>query len=238
MIWHFLESGFDTGENNMSIDLELAAKVKSNEAFFRLYRWKPYCISLGANQSFSDINIEKAKADNIDVVKRPTGGRAILHSEEITYSVAISLSIGLTPREIYAKISNALVKGLIKYSPSLSEQIYLEENQPHFPSLLKQDSGVLCFASSAKNEVKFNAKKIIGSAQRKMNDVVLQHGSILVGTHHRKLPQYLNTGKDTIEKLNSELSKKTIELETILRKEVDYHSLSHCLKKGFEEEWM
>ena len=237
MIWHFIDSGFDAGANNMSIDLKLTEKVKSDEAFFRLYRWKPYCISLGANQSFDDINLEKTKSDGIDVVKRPTGGRAILHAEEITYSVALPLSVGLTPKEIYSKISNALVKGLIIYSPDISKHISLEKNQPHFPSLLKQDSGSLCFASSAKSEVKFDAKKIIGSAQRKMQTVILQHGSILVGTFHRKLPEYLNADQGTIEKLKLELSEKTIELETILKNKVDYHALSKCLKRGFEKEW-
>jgi lipoate-protein ligase A len=226
VIWHFIDSGLDTGANNMSIDLELAEKAKSNEAFFRLYRWKPYCISLGANQSFDDINIEKTKAEGIDVVKRPTGGRAILHAEEITYSVALPLSIGLSPKEIYTKISNALVKGLILYSPQIARHIALEEKQPHFPSLLKQDSGALCFASSAKSEVKFDAKKIIGSAQRKMQNVILQHGSILVGTFHRKLPEYLNVGTNLIEKLKIELAEKTIELETILQTKVDYQKLS------------
>ena len=156
MIWRFIDSGFDAGKNNMSIDLELAEKVKEGEAFFRLYRWKPFCISLGANQSFEDINIEKAKADDIDVVKRPTGGRAILHAEEITYSAALPLSIGLSPKEIYEKISKALVKGLALYSPKISENIALENEQPHFPSLLKKDSAALCFARSAKSEVKFN----------------------------------------------------------------------------------
>jgi len=238
VIWRFIDSGFDTGANNMSIDLKLAENAKSNKAFFRLYRWEPYCISLGANQSFDDINIEKAKADNIDVVKRPTGGRAILHAEEITYSVALPLSVGFSQKEIYEKISNALVKGLILYAPEISEHIALENEQPHFPSLLKKDSGSLCFASSAKSEVKFDAKKIIGSAQRKMQNVILQHGSILVGTFHRKLPEYLNVETNLIEKLKIELAKKTIELETILKMKVDYRELSECLKKGFKDEWL
>ncbi|HVO73690.1 MAG TPA: hypothetical protein VMT35_06680, partial [Ignavibacteriaceae bacterium] len=71
----------------MKIDIHLAEICRPEEVYFRLYRWKPYCISLGANQDLNSVDAFKAAADGIDIVKRPTGGRAILHSEEITYSV-------------------------------------------------------------------------------------------------------------------------------------------------------
>jgi len=196
MKWQFLNTGKSSGSFNMDFDLNLAQTCKYDEAFFRLYQWQPYCISLGANQSFDDINIAKAHHDNIEVVKRPTGGRAILHAEEITYSVVMPIKGELTPREIYAKISSALIKGLELYNPLLADS-ELEKIDPNFPDLLKQPSGVLCFGSSAKNEVKFAGKKIIGSAQRKLKTVILQHGSILCGTFHKKLVNYINSDELT-----------------------------------------
>ncbi|NMB80530.1 MAG: lipoate--protein ligase family protein [Ignavibacteria bacterium] len=235
MKWQLLKTGRCSGHFNMDFDLNLANSCKDNEAFFRLYQWQPYCISLGANQNYEDINIAKANNDNIEVVKRPTGGRAILHAEEITYSVVMPLN-NLSPKEIYEKISSALIKGLEIYNSLLAES-ELEKLQPNFPNILKQPSGVLCFGSTAKNEVKFAGKKIIGSAQRKLNNVILQHGSILCGTYHKKLVNYLNSDEETIRALASEINNKTIEIETILNEKVDYTKLEESLIKGFEDHW-
>ncbi|KAF0151281.1 MAG: biotin/lipoate A/B protein ligase [Ignavibacteria bacterium] len=236
MIWHFLDSDFNTGEFNMNKDIELAQNCKSDEAYFRLYRWQPYCISLGANQSFDDIDLAKAKTDGIDVVKRPTGGRAILHAEEMTYSVILPLNYQYSPKEVYSLISTALIRGLDLYDHRLAES-ELESVQPNFPILLEEASGVLCFASTAKNEVKFGGKKLIGSAQRKLNNIILQHGSILCGTFHQKLADYLNTEAKSKELLRDELSSRTTEIETILNAKVDYGKLKECLVQGFEQEW-
>jgi len=235
MIWQLLKTGKSSGHFNMDFDLNLATSCKLDEAFFRLYQWQPYCISLGANQDYNDINIAKANKDNIEVVKRPTGGRAILHAEEITYSVVMPLN-NLSPKEIYEKISSALIKGLEIYNPILAES-ELEKIQPDFPNILKQPTGVLCFGTTAKNEVKYSGKKIIGSAQRKLNNIILQHGSILCGTYHKKLVNYLNTDSETVKALASEINHKTIEIETILKEKVDYEKLQDCLVKGFEKYW-
>ena len=167
MKWELILSGASPGKKNMEFDMNLVRSCNDEQGFFRLYYWEPYAISLGANQNEDEINRSLAAEDNIDVVKRPTGGRAILHAEELTYSVVLPLSYGLKPREIYEKISAALIKGLINYDKRLAEAS-LENEQPDFGSLLKQQSGMLCFASTAKNEVKFRGKKIIGSAQRKI----------------------------------------------------------------------
>jgi lipoate-protein ligase A len=220
----------------MQFDIELAKDCNPTEAFFRIYRWNPYCISLGANQSFDDIDQDKAKADGIDIVKRPTGGRAILHAEELTYSIVLPYNIELSPHEIYLRISNALMRGLEIYKPILAKS-ELEDYQPNFPKLLDEQAGVLCFASTARNEVKFDGKKLIGSAQRKLNNVILQHGSILCGPFHKKLVDYIKSNQETKNMLSLELNTKTTELETILNEEIDYEKLKTCLITGFELEW-
>ncbi|TSA26860.1 MAG: hypothetical protein D4R68_06755 [Ignavibacteriales bacterium] len=236
MNWHFINSHENTGIYNMQFDIELANVCKPDEAYFRIYRWNPYCISLGANQSFDDIDQDKTKTDGIDIVKRPTGGRAILHAEELTYSVVLPYNFELSPREIYFRISNALMRGLEIYNPILAKS-QLEDYQPNFPKLLEEPSGVLCFASTARNEVKFNGKKLIGSAQRKMNNIILQHGSILCGPFHKKLVDYINSDEVTKNALSLELNSKTTELGTILNEEIDYQKLKTCLIVGFELEW-
>jgi len=231
--WHFINSGFQTGMFNMEFDLKLATTCKEDEAYFRLYRWKPYCISLGANQSFESIDLDKTKKDVVDVVQRPTGGRAILHAKEITYSVVIPLGAALTPSEIYREINYALLNGLYLYDERLSEA-ELETQQPDFSSIYKEGKGVACFATSARSEIKYEGKKLIGSAQRKLGNIILQHGSILCGKYHRKMYEYLNGSEQEKFEVKDDLEKKTIELETILDKPTDYDFLCESLKSGFE----
>jgi len=79
-----------SGEENMCIDLYLAQIVEASQIpILRFYSWVPYCLSLGHNQSSLDVNFDSIKSARIDVVKRPTGGSAILHAEELTYSFII-----------------------------------------------------------------------------------------------------------------------------------------------------
>ncbi|MBL1212394.1 MAG: hypothetical protein HND52_03430 [Ignavibacteriae bacterium] len=237
MEWKLINSGSNSGKYNMDFDLNLVNSCSNETAYLRFYRWKPYCISLGANQSYDDIDLNFAAADNIEVVSRPTGGRAILHAEELTYSVIMPIDKDkMTAKKLYEKISLALVAGLRKYSPALKD-VELENQQPHFPSLLKKQSGVLCFASTAKSEVKFNGKKIIGSAQRKIGNRILQHGSILCGSFHRKLPEYLNVSDEVKPMLLEELQDHTIEIEEITNEQTDYRLLTDCIINSFEKNW-
>lgn len=235
MIWHFIDSASSSGEFNMELDIFLSKICKENEAFFRLYRWNPYTISLGFNQNLDEIDLEKCKQDNIDIVKRPTGGRAILHAEELTYSLILPFSYGLSARDIYNKVSITLSTALSNYHQKLSS-VELENIQPNFKELLNNPSGSLCFASTAKSEVKYEGKKLIGSAQRKMNNVVLQHGSILCGKKHSELPNYLVDKTNTPE-LKKELFNKTIEIETIIDEKIKYTSLAKVIKLQFQNDW-
>src|SRR5512146_960975 len=99
----------------MDYDMELVKRcIDENKFFVRFYRWKPYAISLGYNQNKfaagQKIDSDKCSKDGIDVVQRPTGGRAVLHSEELTYSVVMKSDKAV--HEIYRYISHALIKGL------------------------------------------------------------------------------------------------------------------------------
>ncbi len=237
MKWNFINTGENTGVYNMNYDLSLVENCKSDEAYFRIYRWLPYCISLGYSQNIEEINKHKAKEDNIDIVRRPTGGRAILHAEEITYSVVIPISENFTARSVYSKVSKALIKGLIKYNPVFVDA-ELENVQPNFSNLYKKPEGMVCFASTAKSEVKFKGKKIIGSAQRKMGNYLLQHGSILCGSYHRNLIDYLNNLTEyNYKQIKNEFFSRTTEIETVTNEKTNYDYLTTCLVKGFEEEW-
>ncbi|MEJ2617512.1 MAG: hypothetical protein P8Z35_21340 [Ignavibacteriaceae bacterium] len=148
MNWLFLSSGTNSGIFNMETDLFLANNCEPDKAIFRLYRWEPYCISLGANQHENIINYNETEKDNIDIVTRPTGGRAILHAEEITYSVIYPVSADTSAKELYSEINLALKRGLETYNQKLNG-IELETEQPDFSSIYKENSGAICFAASA-----------------------------------------------------------------------------------------
>ena len=233
MIWRFIDTGFNTGKFNMDFDLELVKNFILDSPILRVYQWKPYCISLGANQDFNSINQKKTESYGLDIVKRPTGGRAILHAEELTYSIVYPLSEAYSPKQFYREINLALKNGLINHN-SIFEKIELEHTQPNFPSFYKNEKSTLCFAVSAMNELNFNGKKVVGSAQRKIGNVILQHGSILCGSFHKSIIEYLNLRDDTIEEMKNEIEETTIELETILNEKIDYKKLSLSIKEGFE----
>lgn len=218
---------------NMDADIQLAESCKPGEAVLRFYRWEPYCISLGANQNISEINLNLAIKNNIDVVFRPTGGRAILHAEELTYSVICPIDDSISFRKMYHEINLALITGLINYSSSLS-QLEMENMQPNFPEFYKEQLSALCFAVPAKSEIKFNNKKLVGSAQKKLKHALLQHGSILCGNYHLKIIDFLNLQAEKISVMKEELSGKTTDLFSILHQPIDYFRLTDSLKKGFE----
>jgi lipoate-protein ligase A len=111
----------------------------------------------------------------------------------------------------------------------------LEEEQPDFPSIYKENTGAICFAASAKSELKYSGRKLAGSAQRKFKNSILQHGSILCGSFHKKIIDYLNIDKEERKIIRSELIERTIELKSILKKDIDYELLSEALVLGFQE---
>lgn len=234
MKWKFLDSGVNSGKFNMDFDVFLAENFKQGNALLRLYRWNPYCISLGANQSFADIDLSKTRYHQIDVVKRPTGGRAILHSQELTYSVIYPIDPTTSAKNIYNEINLALRKGLINFDPRLNA-IDLEHSQPDFKEFYKSDISAICFAVSAKSELNYKGKKLVGSAQRKLGNVILQHGSILCGAYHKKIVDYLNVADEKKTEMSNEISSTTIDLKTALNNQVDYAKLRASILNGFKE---
>jgi lipoyl(octanoyl) transferase len=232
MIWRFINTGFNRGSFNMEYDLELVRNF-SGTPVLRVYQWKPFCISLGANQDYDSVNQKKTADDGLDIVKRPTGGRAILHAEELTYSVVYPISDNKTPKQIYREINLSLKKGLTIYNPHF-DKIELEHTQPHFPTFYKDAKSTLCFAVSAMNELNYQGKKVVGSAQRKIGNVILQHGSILCGSFHKRIIDYLNLPDDKLEEIKNEIDQTTTELEAILGEEINYQKLSDAIKEGFE----
>lgn len=231
MIWNYLDTGLKNGRFNMQLDETMAHKVASGigHPVLRFFQWQPYCISLGKHQKIQEIDTERCREAGVDIVYRPTGGRAILHAEELTYSVIFKDTIAGNVEETYHRISEALVDGLRELGiPAEMAPVHAD-----FKTLYKQPSSAACFSSSAKHEIQVNGKKLVGSAQRRFAGAVLQHGSILVGAYHRRLTDFLNLNETDKKLMAGILKEKTIEIEQIRKISLD--ELKFVLKKSFEE---
>ena len=187
----YIKFGTYTGEENMRIDSELleeAIQTQTEEPIFRLYSWSPMCISLGRNQdgckSVERI-VEAGKNIGIDVVRRVTGGRALLHDDEITYSYITPISAvpdGESVSKSYQYISGIL----IDFFKTLGVELTIG-NDKHAST--KHD---YCMLISTGADVCYQGKKIIGSAQFRKNGYILQHGSILFGYDKNLLETLFN----------------------------------------------
>jgi lipoate-protein ligase A len=236
--WEFIDSGPAMGLYNMQMDEMLARQLLNGTGHqtLRVFQWKPWAVSIGFNQRLEDIDIDKCARDGIDVVRRPTGGRAILHAEELTYSIAM-LAGNTSVQEVYNSISSALVRGLSLFGVDAA----LQRSQMDF-SGYRSASAIPCFTSTARYEIEWRGKKLVGSAQRRFaegeRDVVLQHGSILCGPAHRRLADYIrNADPQLHEELTRNLIERTTDISEICGGRVDIPRLAACIRQGFELEW-
>jgi lipoate-protein ligase A len=227
----FSNTGFHDAHFNMSYDVFLVHQLTHKNIIptLRLYGWKPYAISLGYNQSDDFLDKEKCISENVEVVRRPTGGRAVYHSEELTYSI-VMFANEKNISTIHNEISQALVRGL----KLLGVNATLSQTSPSSEKIYFSEHSSACFSSVSRSEVHVNGKKIIGSAQRRFGDVVLQHGSIMLGGEHRTLPKFYRKQN---ESHFLHLNETTTEVETELRRKVSYEEISSAIQRGFEMQW-
>jgi lipoate-protein ligase A len=178
----------------MACDHMLAERVGRGDAapVLRLYAWHPPAVSVGYNQSLREVahRIPELTRQGIDVVRRPTGGAAVFHSNEVTYSVAASRAGGLLaggPRAACGRIHAAIRAGL--QSLGIAELTLHEPARTPRPGAAAAPSGTgasgrptseACFASASRSEVAWRGRKLVGSAQRRLGGALLQHGSILL----------------------------------------------------------
>lgn len=159
----------------MQIDSEILEESISNEVtepIVRFYAWNPACVSLGRNQKEEHVNTEYCKAHNIDTVRRVTGGRGLLHDDEVTYSFVCPCDYLIGGESIiksYKEISSAIILGFKKLGIELD-----------FGGKKKiNNSFDYCMALSTGADLCYEDKKLIGSAQFRKQNYLLQHGSVL-----------------------------------------------------------
>lgn len=200
-----------TGKENMQIDsdlLDFAIKNELKEPIFRLYGWEPACVSLGRNQKDDFLDYELLKSKNIDVVRRLTGGRALLHDNEITYSFICPESFLQNGSHIvssYKEISQILIDKFKKLGIDLD-----------FGASKPIKTGFdYCMLISTRADLCYKEKKLIGSAQCRSHGYILQHGSILYDYDKKLLEEIFKEKVSTdeitsIKEINPKLSKEKI----------------------------
>lgn len=199
------------GKENMQIDsdlLDFAIKNNLQEPIFRLYAWSPACVSLGRNQKDDFLDYEFLKSKNIDVVRRLTGGRALLHNNEITYSF-------ICP-ETYLKNGSHIVSSYKEISQILIDKFHKLGIDLSFGTSKPIKTGFdYCMLISTGADLCYNGKKLIGSAQCRSHGYILQHGSILYDYDKNLLEEIFKEKVSTeeiisIKEINPKLSKKEI----------------------------
>ncbi len=195
----------------MQIDSDLldnAIKKQVKEPIFRLYGWSPACVSLGRNQKDDFVDQEFLKSCGIDVVRRLTGGRALLHDDEITYSYVCSVSSlkhGENVVESYKEISQILINTFAKLGIELD-----------FGGTRKsQGHKDYCMLVSTGADLCWNGRKLIGSAQFRKEGYILQHGSILYDYNKSLLEKIFKEKVDTssivsVKEINPHITRQDI----------------------------
>lgn len=200
-----------TGQENMRIDSDLLDSAIENKLdcpIFRLYAWKPACVSLGRNQKDDFLDRSFLKENNIDVVRRLTGGRALLHADEITYSFicpTLYLKNGEHVVSSYKEISRILI-GKFK---TIGIDLDFGSNKP-----IKTGFDY-CMLISTGADLCYHGKKLIGSAQCRKQGYILQHGSILYDYDKALLEKIFKEPVSTdeitsIKEINPKLTKEKI----------------------------
>lgn len=199
MHWRLLLDPPADGATNMACDaalLDLCARGAAPPTL-RLYRWGPACLSLGRFQRSTAVRRMACQSASVAVVRRPSGGRALLHDAELTY--ALVAPIGTPPLdnapsilESYRLISAALLTGL----RSLGAPVELA------PVARQRGGSAACFDTPASYELTVDGRKLVGSAQARSEGALLQHGAIPLAGHAKRLPDLLtDTPPDLAEKM-------------------------------------
>jgi len=216
MEWRLLLTGFNDAFTNMSIDESILIHRSKNEvpSTVRLYGWSPPAVSIGYFQSLEEeVDLNKCGEFGIDYIRRITGGGAVFHDKEVTYSCVAPENDPLIPSDIlgsYRKICAGIVQGLSKLGIESS-----------FVPL---------------NDIITNGRKISGNAQTRKFHTILQHGTILIDTDVEKMFSLLKVPSEKLrDKLIKHVKDRVTSINAILGRKVDFDKVCDVLAEGFKE---
>ena len=232
--WRLLSTPPASGAWNMAVDEAILDSIGRGASLptLRLYAWTPACLSLGVAQPFADVDSSRLRARGWDVVRRITGGRAILHTDELTYSV-----IGPAENPILAgsvlESYNRLAKALLHAVQELGMSVEMKEGKADESG----KSNPVCFEVPSTYEITVNGKKLIGSAQARRKEGVLQHGSLpLLGDLTRITEALSFADESAREEAATRLLARAATVESALRHALAWDDASRAMVRAFEAE--
>lgn len=232
--WRLLHTSPSTGAWNMAVDESILEHIYrgASKPTLRLYSWNPPCLSLGHAQSFKDVDIERLRAHGWEVVRRVTGGRAILHTDELTYSVTGSAEEPVLAGGVLESY-NRLARALLYAVQSLSVPVEMKEHVGHASSM----TNPVCFEVPSTYEITVDGKKLIGSAQARKKEGVLQHGSLpLTGDLTRICDALIFESESARQTAKARLLARATTVESVLGVEAAWERAAQAFVRGFEAE--
>jgi lipoate-protein ligase A len=230
--WRLLETGLADGATNMAMDEAILWAVAEGESrpTLRFYGWEPPCLSIGYGQSMEgEVNVDKCLESGIGLVRRPTGGRSILHADELTYSVVVPQA---EPRvaggviESYRRLSAGLVAGLRALGVAVAQVETVND----------KGGSAACFDAPSSYEIAVGGKKLVGSAQVRKKRVVLQHGSLLLEGDIARIFDFLRVpSEERREELKRKLRARATSLELALGHSAPFEEVARHLAAGFAQ---
>lgn len=216
--WRLLKTGFDNAFSNMAVDQAILLENSKGNVppTVRFYGWAPPAISIGYFQSLSDeVDITACERCGVDYVRRITGGGAVFHEKELTYSIVIPESHPGIPKNImrsYGRICGAIIRGLQQLG-------------------IKSDYAPI-------NDIVTGGQKISGNAQTRKVGTVLQHGTVLMDVDVDKMFSLLKVPNEKMkDKLIADVKQRVTSVTHLLGKEVSFVEVSRAMQQGFEEEF-
>lgn len=235
--WRFVYTGMNDAFLNMALDEALLTLCEKEDfpPILRLYRWQPKAVSIGYSQAIDKaLSLERCREMNVDVVRRITGGRAVLHDRDLTYSVCASKEhfdlLGENVNETYKKISLAFLESLkILQITGKFEKEFSQKND-----LRPYDFSKPCFSSAMRYEIHVDGRKLVGSAQRRFKNSFIQQGSILLESENVDLVELMPFGSgEERRKLRVWLKNRSICIESLLGENPGLDELVCAVKSGF-----
>jgi lipoyl(octanoyl) transferase len=230
--WRLIITPPARGAWNMAVDEAILEHAGRGEVLptLRLFAWEPPCLSLGRAQPFTDVDTERLQACGWEVVRRMTGGRAILHTDELTYSVtgpADEPHLAGSLLESYNRLAGALLAAVHDLGlPVEMKEDRAENNGTPNP---------VCFEVPSTYEITVTGKKLIGSAQARRKDGVLQHGSLpLTGDLSRICQALVFPDEPAREEAMQRLLARATTVESVLGQEVAWETAGQAFVRAFE----
>ncbi|MCP4141040.1 MAG: lipoate--protein ligase family protein [Chloroflexi bacterium] len=229
--WRLYLSPPATGAWNMAVDEAMLEHIVRGDSppTLRLYSWAPPCLSLGRSQPFSDADTKMLKKNGWHLVRRATGGRAILHTDELTYS-------------IIASKENIHVRGnLLDSYKHLAKWLIVALKDLEIPVEMNREAGAggveknpVCFEKASAYEITVHGKKLIGSAQARKNDGVLQHGSLPLKGNLGRVTEALSFSDRASRQIATQkLMARASTVELALGREISWEAASKSFIRAF-----